>query len=140
MCEVCGLKFIDFRKVVSRHQADKRRRGGRRAGKQKGNALLTDIRQHDAEVSRDSTPDGRTSRRRRAAVPQNNVEARRTATRRTASQRDTSPTPLSTPDPEPEAKRRRRKVNLTARAVTSVEQETMAEHDVEEDLQVRSRL
>ncbi|OCH86147.1 hypothetical protein OBBRIDRAFT_738558, partial [Obba rivulosa] len=127
--------FIDFRKVVSKHMAGKRRRGGRRAAnKQKGNALLTDIRQHDDEVSRDSTPDGRPTRRRRGATSQS-AELRRTGTRRTASQRDTSPTPTSTPDPEPEAKRRRRRVNLTARAVAAMEQEVGMEQEADDDAQ-----
>jgi hypothetical protein len=41
---------IDFRKVVSQLGPKKKRRGGGR--KKKGNALLTDIAQHDAEVGK----------------------------------------------------------------------------------------
>ncbi|PFH49351.1 hypothetical protein AMATHDRAFT_131406, partial [Amanita thiersii Skay4041] len=45
-------KMIDFRRVVSQYAPSKRRRRG--MGRKKGNALLADIRKHDAEVSHGS--------------------------------------------------------------------------------------
>ncbi|KAH6917942.1 hypothetical protein BKA70DRAFT_4748 [Coprinopsis sp. MPI-PUGE-AT-0042] len=44
-------RIIDFRKVVSQLAPNKRKKRG--GGKKKGNALLTDIAQHDAEVGKD---------------------------------------------------------------------------------------
>lgn len=80
---------IDFRKVTAEYAPNKRRRGGRRADKQKGNALLTDIRKHDEEVSA-----GRSTRTRKPRIP-------------------VQETPTPTPEPEAELKQRKRR---TARA------------------------
>ena len=58
---------IDFRKAVLQMAPNKRKRGARR-GKQKGNGLLADIRQHDDEMHRDSgrpTISGPMTRRKR---------------------------------------------------------------------------
>ncbi|KAL0959936.1 hypothetical protein HGRIS_011600 [Hohenbuehelia grisea] len=99
--------FIDFRKVISQHAGNKRRR--RRTDKQKGNALLADIRQHDAEVHRDSASpgvNGRPTRRKPGSqAPLAAIEARKRRT--TALQQEL--TPASTPTPEPEGRTRRRR-------------------------------
>lgn len=104
-------KFIDFRKVISLYAPNKRRRRG--MGKKKGNGLLADIRQHDAEVHRDSgspVVGVRTVRGRRNMAP---PEPRKTA----ASRRNTiqlEGTPTSTPTPEPDARPRRRRMAAAA--------------------------
>ncbi|KAJ7512618.1 hypothetical protein B0H11DRAFT_2151537 [Mycena galericulata] len=104
-------KLIDFRRVVSQFAPNKRRR--RRTGKQKGNGLLSDIRQHDAEVNRDSDDSpsytGRPTRGRR--VP----EARKPSVRRNAFQLEVTST--ATPTPEPEARPKRRRVAVSRRKV-----------------------
>ncbi|KAI6040886.1 hypothetical protein EDC04DRAFT_2990107 [Pisolithus marmoratus] len=86
---------VDFRKAVMQYGAGRRRRNGRNA-KQRGNALLADIRRHDDEVSRGSstvTPNGTSATSRRAAI-----------------QPDATPASSgTTPDPDPEPPRRRRK-------------------------------
>jgi hypothetical protein len=51
-------KFIDFRKVITLY-APKRRRGGRKTDKRKGNALLADIARHDEVVSKGRATRGR---------------------------------------------------------------------------------
>ena len=130
--------LIDFRKVLARNTTGKRKRGGGRGGKKKGNALLEDIRKHDAEVSRDSTPSGPTTRRRRGAQHATNENGeplpRRASTRKSVVQAENSPgtTPAATPDPDPEPRRRRRAPRPTARAVAATEQ------DGEEEATVRS--
>jgi hypothetical protein len=63
--------FIDFRKVITLY-APKRRRGGRKTDKRKGNALLADIARHDEVVSK-----GRATRGRK---PKANVMGEDTAT------------------------------------------------------------
>ncbi|KAI0915939.1 hypothetical protein AcV5_003406 [Taiwanofungus camphoratus] len=114
---------IDFRKVVSLYATGKRMRGNRKTAKKKGNALLTDIRKHDAEVSRDSTSKG-TSTRRKRGVQTTSTEPRRSVTsRRSTTRLETSPITTPTPDPEPESRRRRRAPKLTARAIAAMEQE-----------------
>ncbi|KAH9947538.1 hypothetical protein B0H21DRAFT_691833 [Amylocystis lapponica] len=120
--------FINFRKVVNRQANGKRKRGGRRTDKGKGNALLTDIRRHDDEMSRGSTPSGATTRRKRAN-PTANTEPRKT--RKTVARIEESPISTPTPDPEPEPRRRRRRPIPTARAVASVEQEADVPPEVE---------
>ncbi|KAJ7167336.1 hypothetical protein C8R43DRAFT_917562 [Mycena crocata] len=96
-------KLIDFRRVVSQLAPNKRKR--RRAGKQKGNGLLSDIRQHDAEVNRDSDESpsytGRPTRGRR--IP----ESRKPSVRRNALHLEDTPTATPTPEPEARLKRRR---------------------------------
>lgn len=123
-------KFIDFRQVVNR-QANGKRKRGRRADKGKGNALLTDIRRHDDEVSRDSTPSAPATRKKRPN-PAPNTEPRKS--RKTAASASLVESPVSTPtpDPEPDTRRRRRRPVPTARAVASIEQQ-----DAEESVPVR---
>ncbi|KAH9932874.1 uncharacterized protein B0H18DRAFT_984374 [Fomitopsis serialis] len=117
--------LIDFRKVLARTTAGKRKRGGGRGGKKKGNALLEDIRKHDAEVSRNSTASGSTTRRRRGAQTAENGEPvpRRASTRKSAIQAENSPGTTPTPDPDPEPRKRRRTAKPTARAAAAAEQE-----------------
>lgn len=94
---------IDFRKIVSQFAPNKRRRGGTR--KKKGNGLLADIAQHDAEVhQRDAAIPARATRGRKAAQPESrkSVNARKAAVQ-------FEDTPTSTPTPEPEATRGRRR-------------------------------
>ena len=96
-------RLIDFRKIVSQFAPNKRRRGGTR--KKKGNGLLADIAQHDAEVhQRDAAIPARATRGRKAAQPESrkSVNARKAAVQ-------FEDTPTSTPTPEPEATRGRRR-------------------------------
>jgi hypothetical protein len=117
--------FIDFRKVVSQYAPNKRRR--RRTDKQKGNGLLADIRQHDAEVHRDSTStNGRTTRGRNG-MPPPIVEPRRPAPSRRAAVH-LGLTPTSTPTPEPEARPRRARGTQLSRRTVSVSQDDGEEH------------
>ncbi|KAJ7037894.1 hypothetical protein C8F04DRAFT_384857 [Mycena alexandri] len=105
-------KRIDFRRVVSQFAPNKRKR--RRTGKQKGNGLLSDIRQHDAEVNGDADDSpsytGRPTRGRRS-IPEN----RKPSGRRHALQFEATTT--ATPTPEPEARPKRRRVAATSRSV-----------------------
>ncbi|KAJ7664302.1 hypothetical protein B0H17DRAFT_301145 [Mycena rosella] len=105
-------KLIDFRRVVSQFAPNKRRRRG--TGKQKGNGLLSDIRQHDAEVNRDldDSPSfgGRSTRGRRVTS-----EARKPSVRRNAFHLEGTTT--GTPTPEPEARPKRRRAAVTNRSV-----------------------
>ncbi|KAJ7485442.1 hypothetical protein FB451DRAFT_1392190 [Mycena latifolia] len=105
-------KLIDFRRVVSQFAPNKRRR--RRTGKQKGNGLLSDIRQHDAEVNRDSDDSpsfsGRPTRGRRVTS-----EARKPSVRRNVFHLEGTTT--GTPTPEPEARPKRRRAAVTNRSV-----------------------
>ncbi|KAG7448781.1 uncharacterized protein BT62DRAFT_727841 [Guyanagaster necrorhizus] len=101
-------QHIDFRKVVSQH-APKRRR--RRTGKQKANALLTDIRQHDAEVY--GNADGQESTGGRG-------RSKRVAARKVLIEE----TPTSTPTPEPEQKvRAKRRRTVAVRSGLSINNE-----------------
>jgi hypothetical protein len=115
-------RLIDFRRVVSQFAPNKRRR--RRTGKQKGNGLLSDIRQHDAEVNRDSDDSpsyiGRPTRGRRIIAP----EARKPSVRRNALQLEDATT--ATPTPEPEARPKRRRVAVSSRSV-------LFQEDLDED-------
>ncbi|KAI0828703.1 hypothetical protein BC628DRAFT_1316598 [Trametes gibbosa] len=132
---------IDFRKLVADHNTVGKRTRRGRGGKQKGNALLADILKHDDEVSRDSTPNATSGRRRRghasaplpvatplsetapdagpSTMPVIDQSKRPSVSRRSTAQ--TTPTP--TPDPEPSSKRPRRRANLTAKAVAALGQE-----------------
>ncbi|KAH9836163.1 uncharacterized protein C8Q71DRAFT_708990 [Rhodofomes roseus] len=125
--------LIDFRKVLARNATGKRKRGGGRGGKKKGNALLEDIRKHDAEVSRGSTSNGPSTRRRRGVPIGENGEPlpRRASTRKSAVQAENSPGTTPTPDPDPEPRKRRRAAKPTARAVAAAEQEVDDETAVE---------
>ncbi|KAG5351564.1 hypothetical protein C0989_005814 [Termitomyces sp. Mn162] len=101
-------KVIDFRKVISQYAPNKRKRG--RTGKKKGNALLADIRQHDAEVHGEiDSPrsSGRPSRGRKPILPLESREGRKAPNSRRRSQLDMTPSAGSaTPTPEPETRRR----------------------------------
>jgi hypothetical protein len=130
-------KFIDFRKIISLYAPNKRRRRG--MGKKKGNGLLADIRQHDAEVHRDSgspSVGGRAARGSRRNMPP--PEPRKTAiSRRSTVQLEGTPT--STPTPEPDARPRRRRAAAVAPmsaplsrtvsvSVDEAEEETVSRH------------
>lgn len=119
-------KHLDFRKVVARFATGKRRRGGRRAAadKKRGNALLTDILQRDAEVSRDPTPVSSAGRRTRPVVATTGESKKSTVGRRHVVHLEDTPTPTSTPDPEGEPRKKRRRVT-TARAQAAQEQEAV---------------
>ncbi|TFK26596.1 hypothetical protein FA15DRAFT_272337 [Coprinopsis marcescibilis] len=96
-------RLIDFRKVVSQLAPRKRKRRG--GGKKKGNALLTDIAQHDAEVGKDNTLStfvvpsrvAKGKRGGRGAGAAAKANSSTPATERTA-----VATATSTPQPEPE--------------------------------------
>lgn len=101
-------KVIDFRKVISQYAPNKRKRG--RTGKKKGNALLADIRQHDAEVLGEfGSPrsSGRPSRGRKPIFPPESREIKKALNSRRRSQLELTPSAGSaTPTPEPESRRR----------------------------------
>ncbi|KAL1718040.1 hypothetical protein EV715DRAFT_264323 [Schizophyllum commune] len=100
-------QLLDFRKAVTTYGPKKR--GGRRMGKRKGNALLADIAQHDAEVREEVKGPIATRRTRRAQVIA--TEARRTSARRAASHAETGTSATATPEPEGSGRTtRRRKV------------------------------
>ncbi|KAG7094944.1 hypothetical protein E1B28_005746 [Marasmius oreades] len=93
---------IDFRNVVAMNAPGKK--GKRRTGKRKGNALLADIRKHDAEVG----PTTRGKGKRTSAATAASLEARKTR-RVTGINAEDTPT-TATPTPEPESRPRRRRV------------------------------
>ncbi|KAH0826627.1 hypothetical protein J3R83DRAFT_4992 [Lanmaoa asiatica] len=117
---------VDFRKAVMQYGTSRRRKNGR-ASKQRGNALLTDIRRHDDEVSRISPaslnePAPSTGNKRKRAVDRSNIngESRRSSTsRRTTIQAELTSSG-TTPDPDVEQPRRRRRTAVSTRAVTVV--------------------
>jgi hypothetical protein len=119
-------KVIDFRKVIAQYAPGKRKRKG--TGRKKGNGLLADIRQHDAEVHgkpEPPPPSARTGRRRMARpAPKEPKEPKKpTAPRRTA-MLQSEETSTATPTPEPEARPRRRRYpglvgNPSAAAITN---------------------
>ncbi|KAG6919804.1 hypothetical protein DXG01_000306 [Tephrocybe rancida] len=101
-------KHIDFRKVISQYAPNKRKRG--RTGKKKGNGLLADIRQHDAEVhGENGSPrsSGRPSRSKKPMPPPELKEPKKAPPSRRRIQMDLTPSAGSaTPTPEPETRRR----------------------------------
>lgn len=109
---------VDFRKAIAQYGAGRRRRNGRGANKQKGNALLADIRRHDDEVlAAHPTSSAVPSKRRRAAMLRSNVEPRRNQSRRSTVQPDQTPTSSgTTPDPEADEQKRRRRSTAVARS------------------------
>ncbi|KAI0370587.1 hypothetical protein BV20DRAFT_1113096 [Pilatotrama ljubarskyi] len=142
---------IDFRKVVAQYNTVGKRTRRGRGSKQKGNALLADILKHDDELSRDSTPNTSSGRRRRglpsappsAPTPAADADAgpstaavsepskRSSASRRSTTQNTPVGTP--TPDPEPAPKRPRRRANPTPKAAAAMGQEDgddIADEDV----------
>ncbi|GLB42326.1 putative SANT SWI3, ADA2, N-CoR and TFIIIB'' DNA-binding domains containing protein [Lyophyllum shimeji] len=104
-------KLIDFRKVISQYAPNKRKRRG--TGKKKGNGLLADIRQHDAEVHGElgsSKTAGRPARGRKTMPPPEPKEPKKSAAARRRNQLDFTPSAGSaTPTPEPESRRRGRR-------------------------------
>ncbi|CAL1699223.1 unnamed protein product [Somion occarium] len=130
-------KHIDFRKVVSSYTVGKRRRGGRRAPKKRGNALLSDILKRDAEVSREPTPTTSAGRRTKPVVATTG-EGKKPVGRRQTSHLEDTPTPTSTPDPEGETRRKRRRVT-TARAQAALEQEAVLDEIEEQESKLLKR-
>ncbi|KAK7047359.1 DNA-binding protein snt1 [Paramarasmius palmivorus] len=123
---------IDFRNVVAMHASG--RKGKKRTGKRKGNALLADIRKHDAEVS--SGPTTRGKGRRAAAAASGSatpapsaVETRKVSGRKVT---EVENTPTATPTPEPEARPRRRRAGPGA-VSTSARTSLAAQNDPEEE-------
>jgi hypothetical protein len=105
--------FIDFREAVATYGQSKRRRGGRKTDKKKG-GLLADIRQHDAEVSKELDP----VKRRANTVARKRRESARASQRRSIlaiQQEEQTPVPTPTPEPDPESARpKRRRINRPA--------------------------
>lgn len=94
---------IDFRKVIAQLGPKKRKRRG--GGKKKGNALLTDIAQHDAEVGKEHTfvvPSRTGKGKRGAGRPPKVSSATAAGGDRGAA---TGETPAATPQPEPRSAR-----------------------------------
>ncbi|KAI0078289.1 hypothetical protein K474DRAFT_1706522 [Panus rudis PR-1116 ss-1] len=123
---------IDFRKIVAQYVTGKKRRGGRRADKKRSNALLADILQRDAEMSREPTP----STGRRGRPPGSTAESRKAGGRRAASgtqgqQAEDTSTPNSTPGPDIDEPRKKRRRTTTARAAAAAEQEALLD-EIEE--------
>lgn len=115
-------KHIDFRKVIQRYASTKRRKGGRKSGdKQRGNALLADIRRHDAEVEVSSQEPGANPPKRRGRPPNS----------RKVVQPEVTPvtTPAATPPPPENVPRSRggRRINLRVPAL-------IEEDDTEEEV------
>lgn len=125
---------VDFRKAIAQYGAGRRRRNGRGANKQKGNALLADIRRHDDEVlAAHPTSSAVPSKRRRAAMLRSNVEPRRNQSRRGTVQPDQTPTSSgTTPDPEADEQKRRRRSTAVARSSGLAQEEVeLTEPDAE---------
>ena len=101
--------LIDFREAITTYGQSKRRRGGRRTDKKKG-GLIADIRQHDAEVSKEQDP----VKRRGGAATRRRRESARAAPRRSITavlQEEQTPATTPTPEPEPESVRPKRRRN-----------------------------
>ncbi|KAG1753622.1 uncharacterized protein EDB91DRAFT_1242605 [Suillus paluster] len=124
---------IDFRKAIAQYGAGRRRRNGRGANKQKGNALLADIRRHDDEVlAAHPTSLAVPSKRRRAAILRTNGESRRNHSRRGTVQPDQTPTSSgTTPDPEVDEQKRRRRSTVARSSGLAQEEVEPTEPDAE---------
>jgi hypothetical protein len=109
--------LIDFREAVTTYGQSKRRRGGRKTDKKKG-GLLADIRQHDAEMSKEQDP----VKRRASTAARKRRESARAAQRRsvTAIQQEEQ-TPVTTPTPEPDLESVRPKRRRSNRPATEPE-------------------
>jgi len=130
-------QHVDFRKAIVQYGAGRRRRNGKGSRKQKGNALLADIRRHDDEVlaaypvESPSPAVAVPNKRRRAEILRTNGEPRRYNSRRGAVQHEQTPTSSgTTPDPEAEEHKRRRR--------STVRSSGLAQEDAEADANVRS--
>ncbi|KAF8552083.1 hypothetical protein OG21DRAFT_195928 [Imleria badia] len=124
---------VDFKKAVMQYGTSRRRKNGR-ASKQRGNALLADIRRHDDEVSRISPaslnePTPSTGNKRKRAVDRSNGESRRSSTSRRTIQPEVTSSG-TTPDPDVEQPRRRRRTAISTRAVTVVTADDVVNDDV----------
>ncbi|VDC00113.1 unnamed protein product [Peniophora sp. CBMAI 1063] len=107
-------RLVDFRKAVTLFGRKGGRGGRARGAKKKGNALLTDIRAHDAEVREENAEDDGLGKRRRrnaaTAAAQSiavGANAGRRGPRRSAVLATNEATPVTTPEPESRPKRRR---------------------------------
>ena len=115
---------VDFRKAVMQYGTSRRRKNGR-ASKQRGNALLADIRRHDDEVSRLSSvslnePASSTGNKRKRGVDRSNGESRRSSTSRRTIIQAEAISSGTTPDPDVEQPRRRRRTAISTRAVAVI--------------------
>ncbi|KAJ3764091.1 hypothetical protein EV360DRAFT_32240 [Lentinula raphanica] len=134
---------IDFKNIVSKN-APGRRGGRRRTAKRKANALLADIRKHDAEVSSSASTSGRggKGRQRRAApttaaalssaafIPSIATEPRKPSSRRATAHLEGTPT-TATPTPEPEARPKRRRVPTSRASLAASQKEPSEEIQVQ---------
>ncbi|KAJ3769032.1 hypothetical protein FB446DRAFT_749599 [Lentinula raphanica] len=134
---------IDFKNIVSKN-APGRRGGRRRTAKRKANALLADIRKHDAEVSSSASTSGRggKGRQRRAVpttaaalssaafVPSIAPEPRKPSSRRATAHLEGTPT-TATPTPEPEARPKRRRVPTSRASLAASQKEPSEEIQVQ---------
>ncbi|KAF8637871.1 hypothetical protein AX17_002497 [Amanita inopinata Kibby_2008] len=128
-------KLIDFRKVVSQFAPNKRRRRG--TGKKKGNALIADIQQHDAEISGIdltlSTVPSRASKGRRAAAQSESGRRALNSRRMVIQQQDGTPASTPTPEPDtataPATRNRRRRGQAVAASRTASIMKGEAEED-----------
>lgn len=124
---------VDFRKAVMQYGTSRRRKNGR-ASKQRGNALLADIRRHDDEVSRvslvslnEAAPS--VGNKRKRVVDRSNGESRRSSTSRRTTIQPEATSSGTTPDPDVEQPRRRRRTAITTRAVTVITAEEVVNDD-----------
>ncbi|KAG5654448.1 hypothetical protein H0H81_002639 [Sphagnurus paluster] len=112
-------RHIDFRKVILQYAPNKRKRRG--TGKKKGNGLIADIRQHDAEVHGQQLDSPKTSgkRGRKPMHPPELKESRKLPLSRRRTYLDVTPSVGSaTPTPEPESRRRGRRPAPVSRTVS----------------------
>lgn len=127
---------VDFKKAVMQYGTSRRRKNGR-ASKQRGNALLADIRRHDDEVSRilpaslnEAAPS--TGSKRKRAVDRSNGESRRSSTSRRTTIQPEVTSSGTTPDPDVEQPRRKRRTAISTRAITVVTADEVVNSDVVE--------
>ncbi|KZS87267.1 hypothetical protein SISNIDRAFT_319528 [Sistotremastrum niveocremeum HHB9708] len=120
---------IDFRDAVTRFAPGRRRRGARKSGKQKGNALISDIASSRPRrvAQKDSPapspfPDGEEPRPRRRGRPSNaELAAAALAAKKQRQARRAANGEASPADSEVERPEGRRRTTLTARARASME-------------------
>ncbi|KAJ3782907.1 hypothetical protein GGU10DRAFT_362439 [Lentinula aff. detonsa] len=140
---------IDFKNIVSKN-APGRRGGRRRTAKRKANALLTDIRKHDAEVSSSASTNGRgggRGRPKRAApvtaatpfsttfVPSALPEPRKPSSRKVVVHLEGTPT-TATPTPEPDARPKRRRAPTSRASLGASQKEPSEEVQVQQEPEI----